>query len=172
MQNGKLHHLIRNRQSRIRNLLLPKMKKKSDGRKNPKFSCKRMKRHLKEGRYTMRVMFWEKVKVLLQEFLKKEGRGGHRLIARELGLDSTDIHRFICPDCEHYVEPTFSVGMGIMCFLEAYKSIVKFKVDKPHETIFQEVARSKWASYNSHFDRVKRVAVIREGNDWQTIQLN
>lgn len=144
----------------------------SDKRKNNPHT-KRLKHHVRAARLPLKNLFWIPVRKALQSYLKQYGRGASARIVKAIGCTPSDPHRWTCPKCEHYVEPSFSVGMSILFFLQSERITIDFQQDKPHETIFQQAARPEYASHNStEFERVKRVAVVREGNDWETVQLN
>jgi hypothetical protein len=57
-------------------------------------------------------------------------------MADALGLESSQIHRYSCDVCEHDQEPSFSVGLAILLYLEWYHKRpfidVEIKLDKPH----------------------------------------
>lgn len=125
------------------------------------------------ARYNLKETVWTKVKTMLQLFLETYGEGAQTEIANAVGVHSSQIHRFSCPRCEHNQEPSFSVGMAILYFLaERMTSPVLDGL----ATLQTEEKEDSWTTmFNeppAYGKRPKKVAVIREGNDWQTIQLN
>lgn len=45
-------------------------------------------------------------------------RGHLKKVADFIGCESSQVHRWICPVCEHDAEPSFSIGMAIVEFLD------------------------------------------------------
>lgn len=43
-----------------------------------------------------------------------------KTVAEFIGCSQSQVHRWICPVCEHDAEPSFSVGMAIIEFLDQY----------------------------------------------------
>jgi hypothetical protein len=72
---------------------------------------------LTEARYMHKVRYWARVQTLLRYWLETQGSGAQARIAADLGLTDSQIHRFSCPVCEHDQEPSFSVGMAILCYI-------------------------------------------------------
>src|SRR6266478_2795643 len=82
----------------------------------------------------LRSQIWRKVKIDLQNHIARAPVGTMRRLASHLGLHQSQIHRFICPKCEHNQEPSFSVGLAIMLYLERRKA---FKVATFRHAVFQ-----------------------------------
>jgi hypothetical protein len=70
-------------------------------------------------RHYFRGIFWGYVKAALRNYLKGPNAqpGRQSEMARALGLQPSQLHRFSCPRCEHDQEPTFSVGMAVLAYL-------------------------------------------------------
>lgn len=72
---------------------------------------------MSEARLLAKQRYWMRVQTLLRYWLETEGTGAQSRIARDLGMTDSQIHRFSCTVCEHDQEPTFSVGMSILCYI-------------------------------------------------------
>lgn len=70
-----------------------------------------------EARLLHKQRYWMRVQTLLRYWLETEGAGAQSRIAHDLGMTDSQIHRFACSACEHDQEPTFSVGMSILCYI-------------------------------------------------------
>lgn len=44
--------------------------------------------------------------------------GQHAKLAAYLGTDQTRCHKWFCTSCEHYLEPSFTVGMKLLKYIE------------------------------------------------------
>lgn len=72
---------------------------------------------MSEARLLAKQRYWQRVQALLRYWLETEGRGAQARIAADLGMTDSQIHRFACPVCEHDQEPSFSIGMSILCYI-------------------------------------------------------
>lgn len=88
--------------------------------KNGKPRSHTPKATITESRLHWRTLTWDKVKLLLQHHLKISPKGEQLNMARALGIESSQIHRYSCPVCEHDQEPSFSVGMAIFAYIIAH----------------------------------------------------
>lgn len=63
---------------------------------------------------------WHPLKKRMQTYLEKAGASAAIRLARALGCHSSQVHRWTCPVCEHDAEPTYSTGIKIIEFLDAW----------------------------------------------------
>src|SRR5438552_2790597 len=86
----------------------------------------------------LRGQIWLPVRNLLRVHISRTPFGSMKRLASHLGLHQAQIHRFICPKCEHNQEPSFSTGLAILLYLERRKV---FKVATFQKATFQTQKR-------------------------------
>lgn len=69
-------------------------------------------------RSKQRELYWEPIKQALQAYLKKNGKGAARYLAKRLGVAGSQIHRFSCPICEHDAMPAISTALELVIALD------------------------------------------------------
>lgn len=73
------------------------------------------------------VKYWEPIKLRIRDFLERGGKGAAAFMARKLGVDNSQIHRWSCAKCEHDAEPVYSTGIAILLFLNEYEHLRNIK---------------------------------------------
>lgn len=69
-------------------------------------------------RLKYRDAFWNPLKQMLLEHFKIHG--AKRRMSATTGIADSQLHVYTCPECEHDVEPCFSIGISLMLYLIAY----------------------------------------------------
>lgn len=73
------------------------------------------------NRLRLRRLTWDRVRYALMEHVFTSPRGEASRIADALGINKSQVHRFVCPACEHDQEPCFTIGFSIMMYLSQQK---------------------------------------------------
>ncbi len=81
------------------------------------------KRQITPEREKLRKAFWRPVMLAARYFIEAGPQGTASRMAQAIGVQPSQIHRFTCPDCEHDQEPTFSIGMAILLYLNAQRNL-------------------------------------------------
>ena len=90
------------------------------------------KANITHRRLYLRTVAWNPLKKALQEHLKNQPKQGEaKRIARALGINASQVHRFTCPKCEHDQEPTFSIGFALAIYLAREKLQPVYEIPKP-----------------------------------------
>lgn len=66
------------------------------------------------------IHFWRKLRRRLRVHIQREPIGAATHIAKSLGVSDSQIHRWACSKCNHDNEPSFSIGMALLLYLESY----------------------------------------------------
>lgn len=67
------------------------------------------------------IYFWRKLRRRLKHHLDREPKGEATRIAQAIGTSDAQIHRWHSPcKCDHQQEPSFSIGMALLLYLESY----------------------------------------------------
>jgi len=91
------------------------------------------KANITERRLYLRTIAWVPIKTKLQQHLKQAGYGEAKRVARALGINASQIHRFTCPKCEHDQEPTFSIGFALALYLAQQKLQPVINIPRPRK---------------------------------------
>lgn len=70
-----------------------------------------------ERRLFLRTLTWKLLQQELQAYLKNAPKGAAARMARTIGIQPSQIHRYTCPVCEHEQEPVFSIGVALALYL-------------------------------------------------------
>lgn len=76
---------------------------------------------LSPKRHTIRNQFWIPIKERLRAHIKGTPHGEIAIIAKQVKVSSSQIHRYQCPKCEHDAEPVYHVGRAIEHYLDNYQ---------------------------------------------------
>lgn len=84
-------------------------------------------------RLFLRELAWVKVQDMLRQHLAFSPKGEAARIARYLGIDNSQIHRFSCEDCNHDQEPNFTIGFALLLYLShaLVFPVIDIKDEKP-----------------------------------------
>lgn len=74
-----------------------------------------------ERRLELRNLTWKLLQKELQIYLKQSPRGAAAKMAKAIGIQNSQIHRYTCPVCEHEQEPVFSIGVALALYLAKEK---------------------------------------------------
>lgn len=119
--------------------------------KNENFaSIAKRKLQVTEARRTLREKHWEPIKNRLRRFLVAGGAGTQSAIARRLGCEASQVHRYTCPVCEHDAEPTYSTGKAFEEILNQWEVAPKIFV-----ALWRKHTPVKMPIMQSHDKRIK-----------------
>jgi hypothetical protein len=91
----------------------------------------RKKANITEQRLVYRNALWSELRRLLRRYLHA-APSNQRKMARALGLQDSQLHRYSCPVCEHEQEPSFSLGIAMLLYLQQN---LLTQTNKPKPTI-------------------------------------
>lgn len=86
------------------------------------------KLQITEARRELRERTWRPIALRLRDFIRRGGLGTQSAIARRVGCEPSQIHRYTCPVCEHDAEPTYSTGKAFEEILEKWEHVPKIFV--------------------------------------------
>lgn len=72
---------------------------------------------IRAGRLKLREQIWVPLREDLRDYLRMMPKGEQNRMARALDISPSQIHRYVCPDCEHDQEPVFTIGVAIALYL-------------------------------------------------------
>lgn len=70
-------------------------------------------------RYQFTIYFWRNLRKRLRHHCKL-AKGNATRLALAIGSSPPQVHRWQCDSCEHDQEPSFSVGMALLLYLESF----------------------------------------------------
>lgn len=78
-------------------------------------------RRMIQSRKDRREQHWYPLRDRLRRYLELAGHGAQKFLADRLGVNSSQIHRFSCPKCEHDAEPTYALGVAMDLILRKWE---------------------------------------------------
>lgn len=111
------------------------------------------------ARYQANRAIWRPLQLKLRAYLKGADGRQHNM-ARALGLNDSQLHRFACGDCEHDQEPSFSIGIQIALYLGAASHIIDIAPKEKKKPTHISDPLAKAIEIQSRISRIR--AIVEE----------
>lgn len=91
------------------------------------------KANITANRLRLRAHTWNRVRYALMQHVFTSPKGEAERVARALGISASQVHRFVCPACEHDQEPCFTIGFSILMYLSQQKLQPIYELAQPRK---------------------------------------